>query len=136
MRKPLQQGLFVLFGVNWAAEKARIYLFAHLSAKKYAHPGCKIYLGCAFLVWGICASILVQINDGVRTESKHKSAISFFAFKSKALKVVMPGFRQGQNDLRSSPYSRQTRSPVKTCFGSRHMHRLPRWPGAGSLIRR
>jgi len=41
IRKPLLQGLFVLSGANQAAEKGRIYPFAHLSAKRYAHPGCK-----------------------------------------------------------------------------------------------
>lgn len=43
IRESLQQGLFVLSGVNWTAGNGRIHPFAHPSAKMYAHPGCKIY---------------------------------------------------------------------------------------------
>ena len=39
---------------------------------------------------------------------------------------------QGRSDRASSPCPTPPQSRAQTPAGSRHMHRLPRWPGAGS----
>ncbi len=44
--------------------------------------------------------------------------------------------RQGRSDRDSSPCPTQPRSHAQTPLSSRHMHRLPRWLGAGSSNRR
>ena len=44
--------------------------------------------------------------------------------------------RQGRSDQDSSPCPTQPQSHAQTPAASRHMHRLPRWLGAGSSNRR
>src|SRR5271165_5822284 len=99
--------------------------------------------GCAYCASGKVNSVNTLYLDRTRkrtpsARSQEKRHLHFTdrnsrnGVSSKLTALYCAELRQGRSDRGSSPCSMRPRSLSQTSLSSRHMHRLPRVPGAGS----